>query len=40
MQILKNRTPDEYEEFTENLMNMKDVEPGLDSIEEIIELIK
>ena len=38
------RTPDEYEEFTtkpdiNDMGKMKDVEPGLDSIEEIIELM-
>jgi len=38
------RTPDEYEEFTTRPDpyddgKMKDVEPGLDSIEEIIELM-
>ena len=38
------KTPDEYEEFTtkpdrNDMGKMKDVEPGLDSIEEIIELM-
>ena len=36
------RTPDEYEEYTARPDidgKMKDVEPGLDSIEEIIELM-